>query len=319
MSAQTPFEPGKTIELVVSADDHRPERLDRFLAREFKDYSRTFFQALIHRGLVCLNGVIQNHASAVIRKGDTISFTVPVPEKTLHDPIQIRALPVEVVYEHEHFLIISKPAGLSTHRAGTRCADLTLADWIVCNYPALAEEFKDEPDRPGIVHRLDKDTSGLMIIARTRYAYKQFVDLFKSRGVHKTYNALVRGHPPAAGTIDFNIERHATIPTRMTHRIGSGREAVTHYRVLEYVNDSALLELTPLTGRTHQIRVHCAAIGNPIVGDTVYGTKSPLIRRQALHAAHLTFCFDGQSYEFRQPLPADLQEALKHMRALRAG
>ena len=316
------LEPGCSASVVAAIiGDEQEERLDRFLTRTFTAHSRTYFQELVKNGCVCINGSLEKRVSVSVRTGDTVDINVPVIEKKICDAEKIRALPVKVIHEHEHFLVLAKPAGLITHQASTQSDTISLADWITfhysdiaCTFDAGSELGESSGDRPGIVHRLDKDTSGLLVVARTQYAYKQFIDLFKTRTIKKTYHALVEGNPAESGAIDFHIERHPTIPTRMAYRLGSGREAHTEYTVIEYFKNQALLELKPLTGRTHQIRVHCMAIGHPVVGDAVYGHTSPLIRRQALHAARLVFDFDGQTYEFKQELPADFQEALKRVR-----
>jgi 23S rRNA pseudouridine1911/1915/1917 synthase len=177
-------------------------------------------------------------------------------------------------------------------------------------------------DRPGIVHRLDKDTSGLLLIARTNYAHATFNTLFQTRTIHKTYLALVHGHPPASGTIDLAIGRHpVNRHTMTTFKAGTyeaarhrTRNAFTAYTVLEYFDEYSLLEVKPVTGRTHQIRVHLAALGHPIVGDAVYGTASKLIARQALHAHRLQFMFDGQEHIFTQPLPGDMANVVSSIK-----
>jgi 23S rRNA pseudouridine1911/1915/1917 synthase len=172
-------------------------------------------------------------------------------------------------------------------------------------------------DRPGIIHRLDKDTSGLMIIPRTHHAYNTFGSLFRNRTIHKTYYALVQGHPPKEGFIDLSIGRHPHIRVKMAtfdkektaHYIKKGyriRTAFTHYRVIKYFTDYALVEFKPTTGRTHQIRVHASAIGHPIIGDETYGSSSVLIQRQALHAAKLQFQFDNEQFSFSINLPDDI-------------
>ena len=152
-----------------------------------------------------------------------------------------------------------------------------------------------------------------MLVARTPAAHEKLTKLFHDRQIQKTYQALVFGHPEPVGTIDYLIARHATIPVKMAPYRHLGREAVTNYKVLDYFNNYALIEAQPRTGRTHQIRVHCAAIGHPIVGDTVYGRKDKLIRRQALHASGLAFDFDGQHFSFKKPLPSDFARALERL------
>jgi RluA family pseudouridine synthase len=221
---------------------------------------------------------------------------------------------------HDHFIIINKPAGLLVHQLHAKHTEITLADWIMHQFANIGHVGC--VDRPGIIHRLDKYTSGLMIIARTNYGYKQLGQLFHDRAIKKTYAAIVQHHPPQQGTIDLAIGRHQTHRTKMVATAqpmpedtsGTFRHAVTHYQVLQYHNDATLVKVQLETGRTHQIRVHFAAIGFPLVGDILYGQKSPLIARQALHAWELAFVFDGQEYHFTSQLPEDMQECIKTLK-----
>lgn len=301
--------------LTVTAENHL-ERLDYYLSKSFSDYSRSFFKRLIEDGHVSINGKPVSKQGTPVKKDDIVSVTFPT-----HSPREATALltnmpPIEIVFEHKHFLIINKPANLLVHQAATKAEDPSVVDWLLTTMHDIAQI--GQTDRPGIVHRLDKDTSGLLVIARTNYAHGKFADLFKDRTIKKTYRAIVHGHPPRSGIIDLSIGRHpvarhkmaafpANSPTRQLKR-----EAVTHYQVLNYFEDCALVEAKPVTGRTHQIRVHLAAIGHPIVGDTVYGTQKTIkIKRQALHAYGLTFIFDEQEFNFTQQEPVDFAALLK--------
>jgi 23S rRNA pseudouridine1911/1915/1917 synthase len=305
------LKPGSTVGITVMALQE-PMRIDQFLARSFIGYSRSFFQNLIASGSITVNGIAISKPRLLIKPHDAINIHVPSPRPLGQIDERARQLPIELIYEHEHFLIVSKPAGIITHQPHISSDMVTLVDWLIYYYKELATG--SDALRPGIVHRLDRDTSGLLIVARTDYAHAQFSAFFKDRAIHKTYLALVSGHPEPEGVIDFAINRHPTDPTRMTHTFGAGRQAKTHYRVSEFFKDSALIELNPVTGRTHQIRVHCAAIGHPLLGDSVYGSASKVIKRQALHACQLSFEFEGIPYTFYKEPPADFMQACQKLR-----
>jgi len=287
-------------------------RLDLFLDHCFGSYTRSFFKNLIDQGLVTRNGVTATKASTRVQAGDIIEVAFP-PQRAVH-PLRDDHAPlgIEIVDEQNDFIVISKPAGLLVHPPAHGSSVITLSDWLVTYYP----EAKDigDPDRPGLIHRLDKDTSGLLVIARTEDAFTHLQEAFKQRDVRKTYFAIVRGHPPSYGTITYNIERDPICRQQMTHAIESGRRARTEYDVVEYFKDHALVRLRPITGRTHQLRVHCYAIGHPVLGDTMYGKKSHIIDRQALHAHTLAFSFDGASHSYTAPFPDDIQRALTELR-----
>jgi 23S rRNA pseudouridine1911/1915/1917 synthase len=295
--------------------DKEPMRVDRYLAEQFPLYSRSFFKKLIEEAFIKINQKSVCKQSTPVHPGDTITVQFPGERTVASDSIEARNLPIELVATHEHFFIITKPAGLIVHPPHTNSGMVTLMDWLVHHFKEL--ESVGYIDRPGIIHRLDKDTSGLMIVPRTNYAHKYFGTLFHDRKIQKTYHAIVQGHPEAAGTIDLSVGRHPEQRTKMhafphdvTPKNGITRSAVTHYTVLEYFTDSTLLELKPVTGRTHQIRVHCAAIGHALVGDPIYGIKSKKIKRQALHAHTLSFTFMDKEYSFSAAPPSDFSELL---------
>jgi 23S rRNA pseudouridine1911/1915/1917 synthase len=288
------------------------QRLDRYLVQHIPagTVSRTRVQEYIDAGCIWVNGTVAVKSSMMVRAGDVI--LMKPPQQTMAEPVEkqiLEACSVEVIAEHEHFIVLAKPAGLVVHKPSPDAEGVSLVDWLVHRYPEIASV--GAPERPGIVHRLDKDTSGLLLVARTQYGLETLQAMFGTRLIKKTYFALVTGHPQESGVIDYCITRNSVIPTQMTHKIGTGRPAITHFRVMKYYKQHALLEVKPLTGRTHQIRVHCAAIGHPIVGDAVYGTQSKLIKRQALHAAQLEFTFDGQTYAFLKNVPEDFAHALQ--------
>lgn len=292
--------------------DYSGGRIDQFLSSHFSNYSRTYIQNLIDNQLVTVNNSSVKKPSMLVKAGDTITVSIPesvaIPATKPVPP----GLAVEVLYEHEQFLVIAKPPALMVHAPAHASDTFTLVDWLLAHF----QEIKTVGfvDRPGIVHRLDKDTSGILLVARNNIAHAQLSALFKNRSIAKTYIALVHGQPPAEGTIAANIDRHAAHKHKMATTVLKGREAITHYKVLEYFKDAALVEFRPITGRTHQIRVHAASIGHPIIGDVLYGTASKLIKRQALHAHKLSFTFLGKEFSFTSALPADMQQLIEQLR-----
>jgi len=297
-------------------------RLDVYIAQQFSEYSRSFFRRLIEQGWVKINDIATVKQGTWLKIGDIISIQFP-PKRTIKstsiDQLDTR---IDTIYQHEHFLIILKPVNLLVHPPSANSTEATLVDWLVAKYSEI--HAVGYTNRPGIVHRLDKDTSGIIVIPRTNYAYAIFAQLFKNRFIDKKYYALVEGHPEKKGSIDLPIGRDPIIRTKMkafsqnslllntTKKI---RSAITHFKVIKYFDKHSLIEVVPITGRTHQIRVHCAAIGHSIVGDIVYGKKSLLIKRQALHAQELSFTFNNKSYTFSSNFPDDFKNAIKMMRA----
>jgi len=317
------------IELVKPNSNHTftvdPEyggmRIDVFLSHQFPSYSRSFFEKLIEDCCVKINDTLVRKKSVLLKENDTISVTFPLPKR---DPIKIKKeaknLDVEIVYEHPHFIVVNKPAGLMVHTPHPDSVDVTLVDWLLANF----DELKNvgHVDRPGIVHRLDKDTTGLIIIPRNNCAHAYFGNLFRDRKIKKTYLAIVKGHPDKTGEIKFDIARHPSNRSKMTHVTGGNRplikgkirKAKTVYKVIEYFDDYSLVEVYPVTGRTHQIRVHFAGIGHPLLGDAVYGEKSKTINRHALHAQKLEFDFEGKQCSIIQEPPKDFKQAICSLR-----
>jgi 23S rRNA pseudouridine1911/1915/1917 synthase len=284
------------------------ERLDRFVAARCPGLSRTRAQELITGGLVTVNGG-PARASLKLSTGDAVRVTVPPEPPARLEPEDI---PLNIVYEDGDVLVIDKPAGLTVHPAPGHPGH-TLANAILNYLPGLGEGA--DSLRPGLVHRLDRDTSGLLAVAKNRAAQADLSGQFKSRTVSKTYLVLVRGKlSPESGVIEANIGRDPRHRQRMAV-VAGGREARTEYRVARYLRDYSLLEIKPATGRTHQIRVHLAAIGFPVVGDATYGVRSPYVNRQFLHASKLGFRLPstGRYVEFGSPLPADLKRALEEI------
>lgn len=301
--------PHSTISL--SYVHEKPQRIDRYLAAHFTHYSRNYFQKVIADGHIKVNGISITKTSLMLKKEDALTVYFPPlapQESTQEVPAN---LGVKLVYQHNHFLIIAKPAGLMVHKASPASTAITLVDWLVHHFNEI--KTVGQVDRPGIVHRLDKDTSGLMIVPRNPYAHAAFGELFKNRKIKKTYTAIVMGYPEQQGVVDYRIDRDRHKPHKMTHVYGSGREATTYFTTQKYLSDAAIIEASPVTGRTHQIRVHCAAIGHPIIGDPVYGKKSKLIERHALHASKLAFSFEGVEYSFEEPTPNDMIKLIEKL------
>jgi 23S rRNA pseudouridine1911/1915/1917 synthase len=221
-------------------------------------------------------------------------------------------MPLDVVYADKDIIIINKPAGLTVHPAPGHTGH-TLVNALLSRYPEIAHT--GEPDRPGIVHRLDKDTSGLMLIARNNEAYRNLINQFKSHTINKSYLVLVKGKLETKyGIIEAPIGRDPENRQRMAV-VEEGKEAKTTFRIKEYYDSYTLLDIKLDTGRTHQIRVHMAAIGYPVVGDTVYGVKSIYTNRQFVHAYKLGFHLpsDNTYHEFTCELPDDLKNTLKRL------
>jgi 23S rRNA pseudouridine1911/1915/1917 synthase len=312
---KTPFEPPlETPENVFQCNpEQHNQRIDAFLSLVCPHYSRTFFRGLIDQSLVSCNQTIVIKSHQRVKEGDQVAFYLPpTPTVSSEAMSAARALPLQVLFEHQEFLILEKPAGISVHKPHAEHPEAAVADWLVAHYPEAASVGK--PERPGIVHRLDKNTSGLLIVARTHNAFTLLTTLFKERAVQKEYVGLALGKPKECGSIRYQLLRHPTIPTQMTHGLSGGREAFTAYETVEYFTQAALVTFRPTTGRTHQIRVHCAAIGHPLLADIPYGTLSPFIQRHALHASALRFTFEGTEYSFTSPLPNDMEEACKKLR-----
>jgi 23S rRNA pseudouridine1911/1915/1917 synthase len=281
-------------------------RLDKFVGEKCPGLSRTRAQKLIAGGFVTVNGRPAK-ASLNLAIGDRINIVVPPEPPSRLSP---EAIPLRIVYEDKDLLVVDKPAGLAVHPAPGHPSH-TLVNAVLNYLPGLAED--DGSSRPGIVHRLDKDTSGLILVAKNRPAHENLSDQFKSRSVSKSYLVLVKGRlEPEAGIIEAAIGRDPRNRQRMAV-VSKGREARTRYRVIRYLGKYTLLEISPETGRTHQIRVHLAAIGFPVVGDAVYGVTSPHLSRQFLHASKIGFHLpsNNEYIEFTSPLPPDLQQALK--------
>ncbi len=291
-----------------------PERLDRFLSLQLPEFSRTRLQGLIEDGFVRVNGLVVTKNGYKLAPDDRVEVRIPPPAPTTLIP---EFIPLEVIFENADVVVINKPAGMVVHPAAGHDRG-TLVHALLGYLPDL--EGVGGEERPGIIHRLDKETSGLMIVARNERAHRYLQDQFRLRRVRKTYLALVDGHPPTPiGRIEAPIGRDPVHRKRMAILpSGKGREAVTEYRTLESFPAHTLLEAHPLTGRTHQIRLHLAFLGCPIVGDTVYGRKRPSLplQRHFLHASRLEVILPGESQPriFEVPLPEELVTVLETLR-----
>jgi 23S rRNA pseudouridine1911/1915/1917 synthase len=282
-------------------------RLDKYLTQVLPQFSRAYLQKLIEQGYVLVNSQ-RAKASQKLGKNDRIAVELPpIPDRPLAESI-----PLAIIYEDEDILIINKPAGLTVHPAPGHPSH-TLVNAVLAHCPGLTTS--NELMRPGIVHRLDKDTSGLIVIAKNDLAREYLTAQFRSRTVTKGYLVLVKGRlSPEQGRIEAPIGRDAHSRRRMAI-VEAGKEATTQYQIRKYLGTYTLVEVTPLTGRTHQIRVHMSAIGCPVVGDPIYGVKSAHLKRQFMHAYRLGFRLPStkQYREFTSPLPADLEQALEDL------
>ena len=284
------------------------ERLDRFLAGLPEVGSRSAAERVLSTALV--DGRTRPK-SYRLEGGEEVAFEPPeAPRSTLEpEPMDLR-----IAFEDEHLVVVDKPAGLVVHPAPGHATG-TLVHGLL----ALDVEGGDEPERPGIVDRLDRDTSGLLVVARSQEAHRRLQELVRERAVEREYLALVVGRPRSlAGRIEAAIGRDRHDPVRHSLDTDSPREAVTHFEVAEQLAGHTLLRVTLETGRTHQVRVHLEAIGLPVVGDPVYGRPGELgLERQFLHAARLAFPHPvtGERIETESPLPSELAAALERARA----
>ena len=286
------------------------ERLDRFLAGKCPDLSRTRIKRLIVDGEVTVDGKATN-AGYRLRSGQSVEIRVPEPAPSHMLP---QSIPITVLYEDEHLLVVDKPAGMAVH-PGVGHPDSTLLNAILGLDPGIGNVGGQM--RPGLVHRLDMDTSGLMLVAKTDKSHEQLSSQFKDRSVKKGYLALVDGHPePADAIIDAPVGRDPHDRKKMAI-VDDGRPATTLYRTLQTHRGCSYIDVRPKTGRTHQIRVHFASVGHPIVGDVTYGRGDPRLVRHFLHAAYLEFEHPatGKRQEIESPLPAELQAFLAELSA----
>ena len=291
-------------------DSAAGERLDRFLAALPEIGSRAVAERLVRDGGVLVDGS-PRAKSTKLAGGEQLEFEPPGPVASSLTP---ETMALTLPYEDEHLVVVDKPAGLVVHPAPGHARG-TLVHGLL----ALEVEGGEEPDRPGIVHRLDRDTSGLLVVARSPEAHRRLQEMVHARELTREYLALVVGRPRSRrGTIDAPIGRDRHDPLRHSLDTDTPRDAVTHFEVEELLRRHALLRVMLETGRTHQIRVHLAALELPVAGDPVYGRPGELgLERQFLHAAHLAFRhpFTGADVDVRSALPQDLEAALAAARS----
>jgi 23S rRNA pseudouridine1911/1915/1917 synthase len=296
--------------LLVVDDSAIGQRLDRFVTEAVADLTRSTVQRLIEQGHITRNDK-PTRAAEPLKRGDTISVQLPEPVDTTLVPEEI---PLNVVYVDDDIIVVDKPAGMVVHPAPGHPRG-TLVNALLWHYPGMNI---GGGIRPGIVHRIDRDTSGLLVVARNDYALQQLQQQQLAHTMHKEYIALVEGgFKTDSGTVDAAIARHPRDRLRMAI-MDNGRAARTHWRVIERFQQQTVLALTLETGRTHQIRVHCQHMRHPIIGDPMYGVQisKPRLERQFLHAHKLGFLHprSNAAVEFSSPLPADLQRILDFYR-----
>lgn len=291
------------------------KRLDLFLHRNFPEFSRSFFAKHITNASITVN---QKHKkpSYLLKEGDSVFIppSILIPHSSSLIPNFLLQIPI--LFEDESLLVINKPAGIQVHPGSTE-KEKTVVNWLIAKYPEVRNVGED-PLRPGIVHRLDKDTSGVLVVAKTQESFYELKKLFATRKIKKTYLAIVYGVPsPQSGTIDKPIARSASfrrqvIPEGKTKYKGTPRTATTNYIVLQQFPKHALLEVHPKTGRMHQIRIHLSSFGHPIVGDKLYSRKEfrdfPSAPRHLLHAQKITFTLFKKEYVFSSVIPDDFND-----------
>ncbi|MCY1014278.1 RluA family pseudouridine synthase [Pyxidicoccus sp. MSG2] len=297
----------------------RGERVDQYLARAFPDLTRSRIHGLIEAGHVLTDGQPAKPAKR-LRGGELLSLHIPAPVAAV--PLA-EELPLAVLHEDKDLVVVDKAAGMVVH-PGAGHASGTLVNALLHRVKDLAGVGGEL--RPGIVHRLDKDTTGCLVVAKNEQTLVGLQKAFKTRAVEKTYLALVHGVPPAEGRIETLYGRHPVNRQKFTGKVKDGKQAITLYRVLESFDGAALVEVDLLTGRTHQIRVHLAESGHPLLGDALYGAgrkakggageAQERLGRQALHAWRLAFAHPrtGKALNLEAPIPEDFTAALELLR-----
>lgn len=288
-------------------------RLDKCLVNRFHEFSRARLQGLIDDGFVLVNGIPAKKSGQLIEEGAQVEVRIPPP---VPSGLVAEDIPLDIIYENEDLLVVNKPAGMVVHPAAGH--DTGTLVHAVLGYDPELEGIGGE-ERPGLVHRLDKETSGLIVLAKNERAHRWLQDQFRLRIVEKTYLALVDGKPPTpSGRVEASIGRDSAHRKKMAIvQPAKGREAVSEYKTVMEFKEHTLLEFHPFTGRTHQIRLHCQFLGCPIVGDVIYGRKKATLAlsRHFLHAAKLKIVLPGESQPrtFEAPLPPELMAVLEEL------
>lgn len=295
-------------------DERVPDRLDKYLVSCLPEFSRARIQGLIADGFVSVNGVVAKKAGQMLEDGHEVEVRIPPP---VPSGLVAEDIPLDIIFENDDLIVVNKPAGMVVHPAAGHYSG-TLVN-AVLGYDPDMEGIGGE-ERPGLVHRLDKETSGLIILAKNERAHNWLQDQFRLRKVEKTYLALVDGKPPTPkGRVEAPIGRDPSHRKKMAIvQPGKGREAVSEYKTLETFKNHTLLEFHPLTGRTHQIRLHCQFLGCPIVGDAVYGRRNSgvEISRHFLHAYRLKILLPDEKSPrtFEAELPDELKNVLEEVK-----
>jgi 23S rRNA pseudouridine1911/1915/1917 synthase len=295
-------------------DGEDASRLDKFLVSHFSEFSRSRIQVLIANGFIFVDGNVARKSGQLLTDGSLIEVHIPPPEPTDLVP---EAIPLDIIFENENVMVVNKPSGMVVHPAAGHSSG-TLVHAALAHAPEMAGIGGTK--RPGVVHRLDKETSGLILLAKNDHTHHFLQDQFRLRKTSKIYIALVDGTPPThSGRIEAPIGRDSVHRKLMAVTAAhKGREAITEYHTLETFRDHTLLEVHPLTGRTHQIRVHLKFLGCPVTGDTVYGHQHATISfdRFFLHASQLTILLPGEKTPctFTAPLPVELERVLLKLR-----
>lgn len=304
------------MEKIIKISENSSERIDKFLAKEFFSYTRGDIARWIKEGRVLVGGK-KIKPSYKLKKEDNIEIN---PTEKREGLIANKDVRFKVLYQDKNLIVVDKPAGLRVHPDHAERKN-TLVNGLLFKFPEI-KDVGDEPDiRPGIVHRLDKDTSGVMVIARNQRAFQELKNKFKNREIEKKYQAIIHGIPEnKKGLIEKPLARSSTYKKQVIAGKKTKtrvRPAITEYKVLKEFKGYSLVEASPKTGRTHQIRVHLASLGHPVVGDEKYKlkkvSKSFEGQRQLLHAVSLTFEFSGEKYSFFSDLPEDFTDFLKNL------
>jgi 23S rRNA pseudouridine1911/1915/1917 synthase len=300
--------------VVFQFEEGQAQRLDKFLVTCLPEFSRSRLQSMIKDGLVSVDGVPARKSGQMLEGSEHVQVRIPPPQPSELIPEDI---PLDVIFENDDVLVVNKSAGMVVHPAAGHSSG-TLVHAALAHAPEM--EGIGGEQRPGIVHRLDKNTSGLILLAKNDFTHRWLQDQFRQRKVEKTYLTLVDGHPPTPkGRIEAAIGRDTQQRKQMAITAPSkGRDAISEYLTVETFPNHTLLEFHPLTGRTHQIRLHAAFLGCPVVGDTLYGKRHPSlpIKRHFLHAAKLKIRLprEDEARTFNAPLPEELLQILDNLR-----